>query len=224
MSSFTIYLSRRQSSSVPTVQKTEEFETNPMYDALKLNICQLIEEMVTICKAQEYAAEYFNGEYDLNEFMIQVVKHLNQLSIFPQYTKLMTEASVPLVNDVILPLLVTTSEDLDTFISDPSEFNNYYTDICYQQNSDTLKSCIMKLLDNVCLVVDSANSLVLHEMVYLIDYCLSSKTEEKMASYENLKQLSECRFGEMKKEEQLEIALLVLADMSAVIISRPKMM
>ena len=58
--------------------------------------------------------------------------------------------------DGLLPLLIMTREDHETFSSDPAEFVECTLDYCSEGNSDTIKVAVVKLIAVVAQRIDGS--------------------------------------------------------------------
>lgn len=82
----------------------------------------------------------------------------------------------------------------------------------------------MKLLENLATNVDPAATFSLMKMIYILDFCVSSKKEDTMDSYQGLSEFQGSKFAQFDKEGMAEISLLVLTTLSPIIMYRTDMM
>lgn len=116
------------------------------------------------------------------------------------------------ISHVLLPNLVITEKELIDFQEDENEFVNSSFDLCYQQESKTIKAFSMSALEELCNKIDGALTFVGIGSLSLIDAALSKRSaEEIIAEHPNLTILVNSDFVKLNSPEKiLDVLLLVV--------------
>lgn len=96
------------------------------------------------------------------EFVVDIMKMYRLAAKLPYFSSLFQQEAKQIILVMILPLLRTTQEEVDTFDSDPQEFCTYADDIVDRQNSQTIKSEAAALLDTFIDIIDGCATFIFH--------------------------------------------------------------
>ncbi len=79
--------------------------------------------------------------------------------------------------DIILPLLRSTTRELNDFTQNQSEFVNFSLDTCTGQESQTAKTQAAQLLEYLCENIDGSLTYIVHLLVNIMEFTISFESQ-----------------------------------------------
>lgn len=127
-----------------------------------------------------------------------------------------------LIIEVLLPELLITPQEKESFIDNEVEFVNLAFDTCFDQKSKVPKVLAMKSIENLCDKIDGALSFTAIGALTLADAVLSQKSEaEVLSEVPSVEPFMKSHLVKNHSaEEVLDICLLVITSISYHIVKR----
>lgn len=122
-----------------------------------------------------------------------------------------------IIVEILLPILMSDTSELDKFDNSADEFVMMSRDICETKESDTFKTSAAKLLENMTVSIDGSLSFTVDFLINIIDMTISKRNPQDFAY---MSDFSNSKYTNAQEESKLETALFIFSILSYFIVKR----
>ena len=215
---------RNRNQDDPKKKTVQQYQCPNLVKILRDKTVQIIKSLYSIYKEPSISLNAIQEIQSLNEVFTISFKFLSKLVEEVEYYDIFSEVGKTLLIHIIFVNLLFQPTDKEIFENNEKEFCEISHDLCYEQQSKTIKSYSMALLENMCDKIDYFFSYCSLLTLNLEDVILSGMSaEEAFSTYPNLLDLKDTKFfNSVDPERQLDVCILVTAAVSFIMIMRPE--
>jgi len=145
----------------------------------------ILHSVLVFCESPSISLEEIGEHGDLQDCLVESLAFLTHLATYSEIYDLLSSCYKKLVFNVCLPLMRTTSQELEKFQNNPKEFVMLATDTCDDQKSKIAKTQAAQLLENICDNIDGSLKFVVSVSLAIMECSLhgdfTSLASEKIA-------------------------------------------
>lgn len=147
-------------------------------------------------------------DYGYEHFIYQMILFLGRIIIKSPFMESFNEYSKNFAKIIILPLLISSKNELEKMKEDGEEYSNYISDVIDDHKSKTIKSVTAFLLQNMCDKYDGFTTYIVNYCIQLVDFGVRGCDVNILPNY-NLLTSTDRIFSLSSLEYQIETSILV---------------